>query len=267
MTRRRLIYDSSKFEVTLRLTVGQSVSQSVSMSWYRAPFWDLRPDITSCRNVAVWNLRYCRSRSYFTTDSQSACLGIEHPSGTCDQISLPAGMLLFEIRGLISLRGPLWREDGSAICGVITQWSESLRTRNHTLLSHLRLPQGQVPVFISPRNRAAQLYPRALGSLYVASYDSQGYGGGILTLPYLEGQVPLYMANRQALIYKTNANHRWELTFPQLQSPQMWGLTSIYTHCFMDSIAKNEILPEPKSSLKPQIVHWLLLVFLRHCLQ
>jgi hypothetical protein len=41
-------------------------------------------------------------------------------------------------------------------------------------------PEGQVPVFISPRNRVAQLYPRALGSLFVASYDSQGYGGGIL---------------------------------------------------------------------------------------
>jgi hypothetical protein len=27
----------------------------------------------------------------------------------------------------------------------------------------------------------AQLYPQALGSLYVASYDSQGYGGVILT--------------------------------------------------------------------------------------
>jgi hypothetical protein len=27
----------------------------------------------------------------------------------------------------------------------------------------------------------AQLYPRALGSLYVASYDSQGSGGSILT--------------------------------------------------------------------------------------
>jgi hypothetical protein len=25
----------------------------------------------------------------------------------------------------------------------------------------------------------AQLYPQALGSLFVASYDSQGYGGGI----------------------------------------------------------------------------------------
>jgi hypothetical protein len=28
-------------EVTLRLTV----NQSVSMSWYRVPLWDLRPDI------------------------------------------------------------------------------------------------------------------------------------------------------------------------------------------------------------------------------
>jgi hypothetical protein len=27
----------------------------------------------------------------------------------------------------------------------------------------------------------AQLYPQTLGSLFVASYDSQGYGGGILT--------------------------------------------------------------------------------------
>jgi hypothetical protein len=41
--------------------------------------------------------------------------------------------------------------------------------------------EDQVPVFISPRNRVAQLYPWALGSLFVASYDSQGYGGGFLT--------------------------------------------------------------------------------------
>jgi hypothetical protein len=31
------------------------------------------------------------------TDSQSACLGIEHPCGTCDQILLPVGVLLSEI--------------------------------------------------------------------------------------------------------------------------------------------------------------------------
>jgi hypothetical protein len=41
--------------------------------------------------------------------------------------------------------------------------------------------EGQVPVFISPRNRVAQLYPQALSSLLVASYNSQSYGGGIRT--------------------------------------------------------------------------------------
>jgi hypothetical protein len=47
-------------KVTLRLTV----SQSVSMSWYRAPFWDLRPDITSRRNVeAKVTLRLTVSQS------------------------------------------------------------------------------------------------------------------------------------------------------------------------------------------------------------
>jgi hypothetical protein len=33
--------------------------QSVSMSWHRVPLWDLRPDIISCRNVTVWNVRSC----------------------------------------------------------------------------------------------------------------------------------------------------------------------------------------------------------------
>jgi hypothetical protein len=34
----------------------------------------------------------------------------------------------------------------------------------------------QAPVWIYPRNRDAQLYLQALGSLFVAFYDSQGYG-------------------------------------------------------------------------------------------
>jgi hypothetical protein len=37
--------------ITLRLTV--------SMSWHRVPLWDLWPDIISCRNVTVLNLRSC----------------------------------------------------------------------------------------------------------------------------------------------------------------------------------------------------------------
>jgi hypothetical protein len=34
---------------------------------------------------------------------------------------------------------PLWREDGSVICSAMCQCSESRRTHNHTLLSHLSL--------------------------------------------------------------------------------------------------------------------------------
>jgi hypothetical protein len=55
---------------------------------------------------------------------------------------------------------------------TVTLGSKSRRTHDHILLSYLRL---------LPRNKVAQLYLRALGSLSVASYDSQGCDGGILT--------------------------------------------------------------------------------------
>jgi hypothetical protein len=57
---------------------------------------------------------------------------------------------------------------------------ESRGTHDHILLPQIRHflnLEGQVPVFMSSRNRVAQLYPQALGSLFVASYESQGYGG------------------------------------------------------------------------------------------
>jgi hypothetical protein len=41
--------------------------------------------------------------------------------------------------------------------------------------------EGQVPVFISPTNRVVHLYLQALGSLFIASYDSQDCSGGIRT--------------------------------------------------------------------------------------
>jgi hypothetical protein len=40
--------------------------------------------------------------------------------------------------------------------------------------------EDQVPVFMSPSDSVAQLYPQSPGSLFVAFYDSQSYGGGIL---------------------------------------------------------------------------------------
>jgi hypothetical protein len=142
-------------------------SQSVSMSWYRAPLWDLRPNITSCRNVTVGNLRSCfEVWSYFTTDGQSVNMSwCRAHSGPCDQMLLPVGILLSEICGLVSAGRSLWREDGSAICSVITQWSESLRTRNHTLLSHLRLPQlrGSVSLIYIRQEQGGSVIPLGTG--------------------------------------------------------------------------------------------------------
>jgi hypothetical protein len=56
------------------------------------------------------------------------------------------------------------------------------RETHDILLSPIRHSpnlEGQVPVFISPRNGVAQLYPQALASLFVASYDSRSYSRGI----------------------------------------------------------------------------------------
>jgi hypothetical protein len=58
--------------------------------------------------------------------------------------------------------------------------SESCGTHGHILMSQIRdFPnlEGKVPIFIFPRNRVARLYPQTLASLFVASYDSEGYGG------------------------------------------------------------------------------------------
>jgi hypothetical protein len=60
--------------------------------------------------------------------------------------------------------------------------SYSRETHDHILLSPIRdspTLEGQVPVFISPRNKVARLYPQALGSLFVISCNLQGYGGCI----------------------------------------------------------------------------------------
>jgi hypothetical protein len=62
--------------------------------------------------------------------------------------------------------------------------SNSLGTHDHILLSQIQNSpnlEGQVPYFLCPRNRVAQSHPQALGSLFVASYDLQGYSGGVVS--------------------------------------------------------------------------------------
>jgi hypothetical protein len=68
------------------------------------------------------------------------------------------------------------------LASAVILGSESHGTHNHVLLSQNRDShnlESQVLVFVSPRNRVARLYLQALGSFFVASYDSHGYGGGI----------------------------------------------------------------------------------------
>jgi hypothetical protein len=69
-----------------------------------------------------------------------------------------------------------------AFASAVILRSESHGTHDRILLSQIRDSpnlKGHVPVFISLRNRVAQLYPQARGSLFFATYDSHGYGGGI----------------------------------------------------------------------------------------
>jgi hypothetical protein len=69
-----------------------------------------------------------------------------------------------------------------AIASAVNLRSESRATHDHILLPQNRNSpnlEGQVPVFISHRHRVAQLHPQALDSLFIASCDLQGYGGGI----------------------------------------------------------------------------------------
>jgi hypothetical protein len=88
--------------------------------------------------------------------------------------------LLLSVVGLLKW-GSL-SDERMALASAVIIRSESRGTQDNILLSQIRDSSNlecQVPVFISPRNRVAQLYPQALGSLFVASYDSQNHGGGI----------------------------------------------------------------------------------------
>jgi hypothetical protein len=119
-----------------------------------------------------------------STVSRPVCPGVRRPSGTRDQFFFHLEISFRQLRLCYFVASSLTR---GRVCNLLVQlllglaravtfWSKSRRTRGHILLSQLRLPilEGQVPVFISPRNMLAQFYPRSLGSLFVASYDSQG---------------------------------------------------------------------------------------------
>jgi hypothetical protein len=132
-----------------------------------------------------------------STVSQPVYFDVKQPSGTqdlricwCWEPSLTRGWVC-RLQLLLVL------------ASAVILGSESHGTHDHILLSEIRDSpnlEGQVPLFICPRNRVAQLYPQALGSLSVASYDSQGYGRSIRTHLH-SGRKPNNSESKSELLY------------------------------------------------------------------
>jgi hypothetical protein len=116
------------------------------------------------------------------TVSRPVCLGVRRPSGTRDQF-----FFLFEISFRL-LRVCYFVAPFLTIgrvCYLLYNCFWALSEQSLLGLSHAELTaifycliwdspnlEGQVSIFIYRRNRVAQLYPWALGSLFIASYDS-----------------------------------------------------------------------------------------------
>jgi hypothetical protein len=100
-------------------------------------------------------------------------------------------LLLPDSCGFADVRRHLWREDGSALYNCC--WSSPVQSFSDPRPSGLmttfyclrfEIPptwKARSPYLYPPRKRVTQLYPQALGSIFVASYDSQGYSGVIRT--------------------------------------------------------------------------------------
>jgi hypothetical protein len=141
------------------------------------------------------------------TVSRPVCPYVRPPSGPVFFPLSPWNFLYFFIFFVI-LWGDFWREDGSVIyCFSCISPAQSLSDLSPAGLKTIFYCPNfrdspnlevQVPVLISPRNRVAQLYPRALGSLSVAFYDSHGYGGGFLTLLHTKSKWKLFYDWRSA---------------------------------------------------------------------
>jgi hypothetical protein len=171
-------------------------SQSILMS---NPLWELRPDINS-----VWKLLSClcgasslmrgKMRLFSVnpklvevtlrpTIGQSLCLGVETTWGLVTRYYFLSECCCLKF-AVLFLWGAL-SDERTGLEFAVQSINGPTRAEPVTILYCLIWDPpnlaGQVPVFISPRNGLVQLNPCVLGSLFIASYDLQGYGGVILT--------------------------------------------------------------------------------------
>jgi hypothetical protein len=208
-----LVCHSSQVKVTLRRTVSRSVGQPVLVSY---PFWGpMTRFLLLSNNCSLVDMGHPLWRE----DGSVICCGYTHPCmSSIFKILLVAlaAILLRQSQSYVTTGGlpPISSSWSQApwdprpvffstyvtssltrgwvcrsqlllvLASAVILGSEYRGTHDHILLSQIRDSpnlEGHVPVFISSRNRMAQLYPQALGSLLVASYNSQLYGGGIRT--------------------------------------------------------------------------------------
>jgi hypothetical protein len=141
-------------------------------------FWTTSVWRISMKNLSLLSTTLNQSKSKSKSKlgyDRPVCLGVKHPSGAYDQIFITVRQLRVCWCGALSLTRGCCLQLLLVLASAVILGSESRGTREHILLSQIRDSpnlEGHVPVFISPRNRVAQLYPQALGSLFVSSHYS-----------------------------------------------------------------------------------------------
>jgi hypothetical protein len=110
---------------------------------------------------------------------------------------------------IVLMQHPLWWKDGSVL--YYCCWSSPVQSFSGpspavptTTFYSLRFEtppnlESKISVFISPRNKVSQLYPKALGSLFVAFYDTQEYAGRIWTRLHIGPTRSPQMSSRELL--------------------------------------------------------------------
>jgi hypothetical protein len=162
---RSLILDPATFyPQKLALTSPISVGLSVCI---------VRPGTNATELLVIIHVLKCPSLvevKLRPTASRPVCPGVRRPSGTCDQFFFRHDIFFRQLRLCYFVAPSLTR---GRVCTVklflglaraFTLEPKSRRTRSIfcCLISDSPNLEGQVPVFISPRNRVAQLYPRAV---------------------------------------------------------------------------------------------------------
>jgi hypothetical protein len=125
------------------------------------------------------------------TVSRPVCLGVRRPSGTRDQFFYHLEISFRQMRVCYFVSPSLTR---GWVCNLLCNCFLTLPEQSHLGRSPAELtaifyfliwdspkPWGPGPRIYIPQEQGGPVIPPGTGFPFVASYDSEGYGGGILT--------------------------------------------------------------------------------------